>query len=139
MDGLIIDSSVALAWCFTDERGDYPQSVLDDLASYTAIVPQLWHIEIANVLPVGERRGRCTQTDTAQWLAFLGCLPITVDDETTARSWQETIHLARALGLSAYDATYLELAIRRGLSLATLDNKLKLAANAVGVPIYDAG
>ena len=133
---LVIDSSIALAWCFTDEQGDYPQSVLDALAGQTAIVPQLWHLEIANVLLVGERRGRCTQSDTAHWLAFLAGLPIVTDDETAVRSSQETMHLARAHTLSAYDAAYLELAIRRGLSLATLDTKLKAAAITVGVPIF---
>ena len=135
-DRLVIDSSIALAWCFTDEQGDYPQSVLDSLDSQSAIVPYLWHLEIANVLLVGERRGRCTQADTVHWLAFLAALPIAIDDETAARAWQETLHLARAHNLSVYDATYLELAIRRGLSLATLDNKLKAAAIAVGVIIY---
>ena len=135
-DRLVIDSSVALAWCFTDEQGDYPQSVLDALANQTAIVPHLWHLEIGNVLLVGERRGRCTQADTAHWLAFLAGLPIVIDEETAARSWQETVHLARAHTLSAYDAAYLELAIRRGLSLATLDTRLKAAAIAVGVPIF---
>ena len=134
---LVIDSSVALAWCFTDEQGEYPQSVLDALADKTAVVPYLWHLEVANVLLVGERRGRCTQADTAQWLAFLAGLPINLDDETATRSWQETLHLARAHSLSAYDAAYLELAIRRGLSLATLDTKLKAAATTVGVSIFN--
>jgi predicted nucleic acid-binding protein len=135
-DRLVIDSSIALSWCFTDEQSDYTQSVLDALASQSAIVPYLWHLEIANVLLVGERRSRCTQADTVHWLAFLSALPITIDDETAARAWQETLHLARAHNLSAYDAAYLELAIRRGLSLATLDNKLKAAAVAVGVQLF---
>lgn len=135
-DRLVIDSSIALAWCFTDEQGDYPRSVLDALATQTAIVFHLWHLEIANVLLVGERRNRCSQADTAHWLAFLAGLPIVIDHETDARSWHETLHLARAYALSAYDAAYLELAIRRGLLLATLDTKLKAAAISVGVSLF---
>ena len=89
------------------------------------------------MLLVGERRGRCTQAHITQWLAFLASLPIIADDETTSRAWQETIHLTRAHTLSAYDAAYLELAIRRGLSLATLDHSLETAATAVGVSIFE--
>ena len=63
-DRLIIDSSIVLSWFFADERGDYPQSILNALSSRSAIVPQLWQLEVANVLVVGERRGRCTQSDT---------------------------------------------------------------------------
>ena len=69
-------------------------------------------------------------------LARLAALPITVDDQTGTRAWSDTIVLARAHGLSAYDAAYLELAVREGLPIATLDDRLKAAAKAVGVPYY---
>jgi predicted nucleic acid-binding protein len=131
--GFVLDSSTALAWCFPDEHAPYPQSVLDALATEPAFVPSLWPLEIANALLMGERRGRSTPADTVQWTAFLGSLPITVDDETTARAWSDTLDLARAQHLSAYDAAYLELALRRGLPLATLDAKLTAAATAAGV------
>ena len=124
---------MALAWCFPDEKAPYPQAVLDSLARAQAVVPSLWHLEVGNSLLVGERRQRSTQADTATWLAFLRSLPITVDDETATRAWNDVLSLARAHNLSTYDAAYLELALRRGLPLATLDDKLKIAAAAVGV------
>lgn len=134
--GLVIDSSVAIAWCFPDEQDDYSQSVLDALSSERAIVPDLWHLEVANTLLIGERRKRSTQANTVTWLGFLASLPIAADDETTAHAFGDTLSLAREHNLSAYDAAYLELAMRRGLPLATLDDKLKAAAQAVGVPLY---
>jgi predicted nucleic acid-binding protein len=134
--GLVVDSSVAIAWCFPDEKDAYPQSVLDGLASERAIVPELWHLEVANTLLVGERRKRSTQANTVAWLGFLTSLPIAVDEETKAHAFGNTLNLAREHNLSAYDAAYLELALRRGLPLATLDDKLKAAARAVGVPLY---
>ncbi len=135
-EGLVIDSSVAIAWCFPDERDTYSQSVLDALASRQAIVPDLWHLEVANTLIVGERHKRSTQANTVTWLGFFNSLPIAVDEETKAHVFGDTPSLAREHGLSAYDAAYLELAMRRGLPLATLDKKLKTAAAAVGVPLY---
>ena len=99
-------------------------------------MPDHWHLEVANTLLVGERRRRCTQADTVAWMSFLTELPIAVDDETRAHAFTDTTHLARSHNLSSYDAAYLELAMRRGLPLATLDDKLKAAAQAVGVALY---
>jgi predicted nucleic acid-binding protein len=134
--GLVIDSSIAIAWCFPDEQDEYSQSVLDALASEQAFVPDLWHLEVVNTLVVGERRKRCTQANTVAWLSFLASLPIVVDEGTKTHAFTDTTHLARLHNLSAYDAAYLELAMRRGLPLATLDEKLKAAANTVGVMLY---
>jgi len=135
---IVVDSSVAVAWCFSDEQGEYAQAVLDALSTRRAVVPYLWHLEVANTLLVGERRKRSTQADTATWLGLLSALPIEVDDETRAQAFGTTISLARAHSLSAYDAAYLELAMRRRLPLATLDEKLKAAARAVGVALHGA-
>jgi predicted nucleic acid-binding protein len=99
-------------------------------------VPNLWHLEVAHTLLVGERRKRSTQADTVAWLGFLALLPISVDDETKAHALRETVSLAREHNLSAYAAAYLELAIRRALPLATLDEKLKTAARTVGVSLF---
>ena len=136
VDELALDCSVALAWCFPDEKAPYPQAVLDALAEAHALVPPLWPLEVGNALLVGERRKRSTQADTTNWLAFLQALPISVDEESMAWAWSSVVGLARAHNLSAYDAAYLELALRRGLPLATLDNKLKAAAAAVGLAEY---
>src|SRR5436853_124139 len=135
-EGFVLDCSVSLAWCFPDEHAPYPQSVLDSLATTAAAVPSLWFLEVANALLVGERRGRCTTADVATWLNFLAALPIHTDPETTARAWADTLQLARTHNLTAYDASYLELALRRGLPLAALDGKLKKAAPLAGVALY---
>jgi predicted nucleic acid-binding protein len=135
-DRLVLDGSVTLAWLFHDEKDPYADKIVGKLPNLIFFVPRLWHLEIGNVLLVGERRGRCTQADIANWLAFLGGLPIVVDGETESRAWSDTIALARQHGLSEYDAAYLELALREGIPIATLDAKLKAAAKAAGVPIY---
>src|SRR5437667_309718 len=85
----VLDGSLALAWCFPDEKAPYPQAVLDSLADTQAFVPSLWHLEVANALLMGERRKRCTPADTQKWLSFLSLLPITVDEETMARAWND--------------------------------------------------
>jgi predicted nucleic acid-binding protein len=91
---------------------------------------------VANALLVGERRKRCTQADTTAWTGFLQSLPITVDQETTGRAWGDVLNLARSQNLSVYDAAYLELALRLGFPLATLDEKLNAAAAGVGVSAH---
>ena len=121
---LVLDGSIAIAWCLPDEPEDDAQSVLDVLADDSALVPDLWHLEVANVLLIGKRRGRSTQTDTVQWLTFLAALNIKTDSEARHRAFGDIIHMARTHGLTAYDATYLELALRHGLPLASLDRKL---------------
>jgi predicted nucleic acid-binding protein len=137
MDGFVLDASVAVAWCFPDEHSARALAVLKSLTpDFRALVPSLWPLEVANVLLVGERRKRSSQADTTTWLSFLAALPITVDDETHARAWSETLSIARAASISVYDAAYLDLAMRRGLPLATLDEKLKSAASAIGIALY---
>jgi predicted nucleic acid-binding protein len=137
LDRFVLDGSIALAWLFLDERNPYADAIVGKLPNIEMLVPRLWHLEVANVLLVGERRGRCTEADTTTWLRFLSGLPITVDVSTEARAWSDTIGLARRHGLTEYDAAYLELALREGLPLATLDAKLEAAASAVGVARYE--
>lgn len=137
MEELILDASMTMAWCFDDEAGPLAEPLLDLMPTARAYVPSLWHLEVANVLLVGERKKRITPADTAKFLSLLRALPISIDSETSAKAWSDTLNLARAHQLSAYDAAYLELAMRRGLTLATLDDKLKAAADAVGVTIYN--
>ncbi len=138
-DGFVLDCSVTMAWCFDDEATPETDRIRDALADVRAVVPALWPLEVANATLVGERRKRLDEARGGRFLSLLGSLPIVIDDETAARAWAETMHLARAHNLSAYDATYLEVAIRRGLPLACLDGKLKAAAGAVGVPLYTGG
>lgn len=133
----VLDGSITMVWGFDDEADDYADSILDRMPELQAHVPALWPLEVANVLLVGERRKRTTPADAGRFLAILAAFPIAVDDETMTRAWADTMHLARAHNLSAYDAAYLELALRRGLPLATLDDKLKAAAQAVGVALFE--
>jgi len=127
---------VTLVWGFDDGADPYATAILERMPELQAHVPPLWPLEVANALLVGERR--CiTPAETARFLAILATFPITVDDETVAHVWLDTMHLARAQNLSSYDAAYLKLALRRGLPLAALDGKLKTAAQAVGVPLFE--
>jgi predicted nucleic acid-binding protein len=136
--GFVLDNSVAMAWSFEDEVDEYADAVLDSLAGVRAIVPILWPLEVANALLMGERRKRSTEAETMKWTGILSALPIVVDSDTNAHAWSGTLGVARGHKLTAYDAAYLELAIRRSLPLATIDSKLKQAAQAVGVAIYAA-
>jgi predicted nucleic acid-binding protein len=135
--GFVLDCSVVIAWFFEDEAVGYAEAVEDSLAAATAVVPSLWPLEVANALLIAERRKRTTEAKVSAFLKLLRSLPIQTDDETTIRAWHEPMHLARAQQLSVYDSTYLELALRRGLPLATLDNRLKAVAATVGVPEYE--
>ena len=104
----VLDGSVTLAWLFHDEKDAYADAIVSKLPHLEMVVPRLWHLEIANVLLVGERRGRNTQADTSAWLSSLSGLPIIIDGATESRAWSDTVALARQHGLTAYDASYLE-------------------------------
>jgi predicted nucleic acid-binding protein len=132
----VLDCSLTVAWFFEDEINRYAQAVEDSLSTASAVVPGLWPLEVANALLMGERRSRATEAKVTTFLRLLGALPIAVDDETASRAWQQSLHLARSHRLSVYDAAYLEIALRHGLPLATLDGKLAAAAAAAGVPVY---
>lgn len=135
----VLDCSMAVAWFFEDETNRYAQAVEDSLPTVTAIVPSLWALEVANALLAGERRKRATEATVTTFLELLAALPITLDDDTAGRAWPVSLHLARSHRLSVYDAAYLELAIRKRLPLATLDDKLAAAAAAAGVAAYSPG
>jgi predicted nucleic acid-binding protein len=130
----VLDGSLALAWFFKDEADRYADAVAGRFPTDRAAVPAIWPLEIANAVLTGERRQRSTEAQATKWLGYVGSLPIAVDEATNDQAWGDVLSLARAHHLSAYDAAYLELALRRGLPLATLDDKLKAAASAVGVP-----
>ena len=132
----VLDCSVVLAWYFADEADRYADAVAAALPSAVALVPALFHLELGNILVVGERRKRSTEAQATAFLARLAGLPIVVDSQTMARAWSEILTLARTHGLSTYDAAYLELAMREALPLATLDDQLEAAAKAIGVPRF---
>ena len=132
---VVLDCSVAVTWCFADEASAACDALLDRMQEQEAVVPQLWHLEIGNVLIQAERRGRITAADLAARLDLLRRLPIVIDDETTSRALRDVLSLAREHRLTTYDAAYLELAARRGLPLATKDGKLWQAAQGIGVAL----
>jgi predicted nucleic acid-binding protein len=138
VEEFVLDGSVTLAWYFADEADPYANAVVGRFPAAQAVVPTIWPLEVANALLMGERRKRSTVAQATKWTGYLSSLPITVDSETSVRAWGDVLTLARAQNLTAYDAAYLELALRRGLPLATLDDKLKAAAAAVGVAMYAA-
>lgn len=131
----VVDASIVMSWCFADEADDYADGVLDRLAEDEAVVPSVWPLEIGNVLLVAERRKRLSEADSARFLALLAELPIVVEPEPPQRMLREILALARELGLSTYDAAYLDLAMRLGLPIATNDAALRKAAKKVRVPL----
>lgn len=135
MTGFVLDCSVAVAWCFGDETNPYSEAVLQDLADTGAVAPSIWPLEMANVLLVAERRKRISKAQSRRFVELLQTLPIAVDDVSAARAWDSVLSLAREQQLSAYDAAYLELAMREGLPLATLDGPLRKAARSCGVAL----
>lgn len=137
MSGFVLDCSVTMSWCFEDEADDYSPAILQKLDESVAVVPWIWTLEVANALLTAERRGRMREAETLRFLSVLQGLEIMVDAECPGEVMDEVIALGRCHGLTAYDAAYLELAMRNGFSLATLDDKLKAAARAVGVSIVD--
>ena len=136
MAEFVLDGSLALAWYFKDEADPYADAVAACFPAARALVPLIWPLEVANAVLMGERRHRSTAAQAAKWLSYLASLPIAVDDETNDQAWGEVLSLGRAHGLSAYDAAYLELALRRGLPIATLDDRLKAASSEAGVRAF---
>jgi predicted nucleic acid-binding protein len=132
---LVLDASLTLAWFFEDEHTSAASAVLDRIVDTGAIVPALWRIEVLNAFQMAIRRKRIDSgfRDTA--LARLSALPIAVDPDSDAHVWATTLLLADRFRLTAYDAVYLELAQRRSLPLATLDQGLRQAAATLGVTL----
>jgi predicted nucleic acid-binding protein len=134
---LVLDASVALAWCFADEKSTYSEAVLDLLANGAqAMTPAIWPFEVANALLAGERRQRINIAQVTSILRRVADLPISVDPVQIDHAFQQILPLARQSQLTEYDAAYLELALRLNLPLATLDAQLKRAAQGVGVPLF---
>jgi predicted nucleic acid-binding protein len=135
----VLDASVALLWFApeTNPNGnDYAAATLVALKQAQAVVPSLFALEIANVVTKLETKALVTEADAQRYVALLRCLNITVDPATALHALGDTLNLARRYKLSAYDAAYLELALRTGLPLATLDATLAKAATTAGVPIF---
>lgn len=135
-DRIVVDASVAVAWCLDDEANRSSENALDLLyAGAELVVPAVWPLEVANALLIAERRKRITLLKVTALMERIASFPISVDTTDTARAFGPICSLAHQQGLTAYDAAYLELALRRTLALATLDNDLRRAARSVGVTL----
>lgn len=132
---LVLDTSVTVARLYSSETTHAIADVFERVIAAGAWVPALWRLEVANVLEMGVRRGRTDAGFRDAALRDLGLLPIRVDSDTDAHAWGATLLLAEKHRLTLYDAAYLELALRRRLPLATLDEELRTAAAAEGLTL----
>jgi predicted nucleic acid-binding protein len=132
---LVIDCSVAASWYLPDEANDYTESILDYVANNGAWVPSLWYVELMNVLLMAEKRKRVRNEDIDSSLIEIIKLPLHVDNTNNSDWMQRIALLSRQHMLTAYDATYLELAIRKSSPLATQDRQLIKAAKSSGIAV----
>lgn len=139
MTDFVMDNSVAMRWLLESPKKkdqEYAEDVLKALSEFDAVVPTLWQIEASSVLLGAETGGNVTTGEVEAFILQLQSLPIHTDSMTSIQALGSTLALARAYKLSSYDASYLELAIREGLPLATLDKDLAKAAKKADVDLY---
>lgn len=132
----VLDNSVTMRWFFGNGKPQelaYAGKVLDTMKKTNALVPVTWGLEVANVIARAEAKGLVTEARSGAFLEMLEGVDIEVDAATFQHALSDTLQLARRYKLSAYDASYLELALRLGIPLATLDEDLQKAAKKVGV------
>jgi predicted nucleic acid-binding protein len=133
MSEFVLDCSATLPWIFASDATAKTEGLLDDMVKgRRAWVPALWHLELANVLLGAQQRGKCDKAGAEKFMATLKTFEIEVDDETISVAWTRTLALGETFGLTAYDAAYLELSLRKGLPLASLDAPLRDACAKAG-------
>lgn len=132
MSLLVLDASVVLAWCFPDEDSDYAEMTRHAARQSDLIAPSIWPFEVANALLIAERKKRLKSGEAMRFLDLLESLDVDVEPGSAAVAI-ESVTVARGHSLSVYDASYLDLAVRRGARLATLDSSLAKAARNAGV------
>lgn len=132
----IVDASVGFAWVYQGQATQETDRLLNDVAAgATVVVPALWFLEMSNVLLVAQRRHRLTAGQRKAAMEKLTAMQLTVDEEGSRNAFGKTSELAEQYGLSIYDATYLELALRRLLPLASRDEALRNAARQCGLTV----
>ena len=137
MSRFVLDCSITMGWCFADETDPRIVAVLRSLEVQEAIVPSHWPLEVANVLACAERGQRIITSRIPWFIGFISKLPIVLDDQTSKKAFGEVLTLARTHRLTAYDAAYLELAMRTGCPLASLDASLNGVAAGLGIPLFE--
>jgi predicted nucleic acid-binding protein len=125
---LVLDSSATLAWIYQDEVSDLTRQIFERVANSRAWVPAIWRLEVANGLQTGVRRGRIDAAYRALALGDLALLDISIGQDTDKYAWSSTLGLADRFRLTLYDAAYPELAQRRSLPLAALDEELRVGS-----------
>jgi predicted nucleic acid-binding protein len=133
--GFVVDASVAMSWCFLDEATTASRKLLTGISETSALVPAWWYVEITNVLVVAERKGRIDAEQVTEFIALIEALDLEVDQESPQRAFSHLLPLCRTHRLTSYDAIYLDLALRRRLPLATLDEPLRKAAKKLGIKL----
>lgn len=133
----VLDASTALSWCLDDEADRRSDAILQRLAGEDAITPAIWPLEVANGLRSAERRGRIDEREMSGVTRMLTALPIRSEELPLSRALGDVLPLARALAISAYDASYVDLALRFGVPLATFDELLTRAATAAGAQLLE--
>ncbi len=132
----VIDASVAVAWCFEDESTTFTDGILDLLSmGAEGVAPGIWPLEVANALLVAERRKRISMAQVTALLGRIVQLPVSVETIEPDCSFSHVLSVARQHHLTEYDAAYVELALRKGLPFATLDDKLRQAAQTAGIKL----
>jgi predicted nucleic acid-binding protein len=136
LSAVVIDASVALAWCLPDEASGYAETVLSSLEGSTILVPAVWTTEVTNGVLMAERRRRIQRSEIQRFVGLLDSLTVVVDVSPVTQFMDRTLPLAREYGLSAYDASYLEVAVRHSAPLASLDLHLRKACRKAGMEIF---
>ena len=131
----VLDASVPLAWFFEDEFNDYAGRVRSALAAERVVAPWLWPVEVANALAMAERRGRMEAAKVDRALKLLEKLPVEV--QTVRADPARLLELCRRHQRTAYDALYLDLALRERCAVATLDGGMRQACIEAGVELFD--
>jgi predicted nucleic acid-binding protein len=131
----VIDASVTLAWCFEDESSAEADRVLARLEQEEALAPAHWPLEVANALRTAERRGRMDAAELPRLRTLLAALPVEVAPVELTTATGGVLEAARTYDLTAYGAAYLDLAVIRGLPLATVDARLRAACARAGVDV----
>jgi predicted nucleic acid-binding protein len=131
----VLDSSVALAWLLPDEGSEATDALADRLEQEPVHVPAIWALEVGNALLMAQRRARIKDDELARFISALSTLPIEVDPAASTSALPTVLAIARELGLTAYDAAYVELAKRLSLPLASLDARLRQACVAAHIAL----
>ena len=133
---VVLDASAAVAWMYGEEPAEKGMELYSEVKLSGAVVPQIWKVEIANVLLTGLRKGRHDLPLVQEYIATFSKLRIVTDTYTGSHAWGSTLLLAARHKLTSYDAAYLELAARLRVPLATFDKALVRAAEIEGVALF---